>query len=647
MSCSQKPLPGRRPGTARSFVTEFDGSGQINPSPVTAVDTDLLVELYLSPEKLRSLSGSDDLDQVTTLEMCVDTRQNTLGNFGVYLPNLVQLKMNNSLILSVRDLGTTLSHIQVLSLVRCGLADLDGILSLSLLKELYVAYNNVSDLSQISMLEQLEMLDLEGNSVDDLVQVQYLGLCGQLRTLSLEGNPVCTCPHPGTSEVSEYNYRSAVRKLIPQLHYLDDAPAENEELCCSSTTTEDWTLFKESIKDSASITDSASDCLELIEERAASVCGFSRPCSAQRPGTSLSFSSLSSRPATARPPSLSTSSRPGSAGTDPDTPDHETSDLTHGVGRVLFCGNPLQAVRARRQKIKLQVGSSHSRPCTQLGSYVPEHTYDVEETSSQDRSSVFAELRAWREEHSKRLLAIEKDRQPQVLRIIHGDDDEEEEDDDGSSTEYDEGGHKYNPISDREEEIKGGRESTSHRYIDSPDSSFQSPSPDLSEPGALSPEVSRLSSLSDHTPSPPSRDMPPTSGGRIAEIRARRLRVSNASVGIHNPTGEFFLPNPTAARRDANIKAVNVETVKTQPVPPQILRKPHRPDSNPVISTFKETCAGPPEGNSLSIKKHEQIVRSLVPQRPTPTRPHTARAALQRLPGHRTLLPGRGSPHLD
>ena len=73
-------------------------------------------------------------------------------------------------------------------------------------------------------------------------------------------------------------------------------------------------------------------------------------------------------------------------------------------------------------------------------------------------------------------MAIEKDRQPQVLRIVHGDDDEEEEEDDDSSTEYDEGGHKYNPISNREEEIKEGRESTSHRYIDSPDSPFQSPS---------------------------------------------------------------------------------------------------------------------------------------------------------------------------
>lgn len=69
------------------------------------------------------------------------------------------------------------------------------------LQELYVAYNNISDLSQVSMLECLEVLDLEGNNVDDLVQIQYMGLCSQLRTLTLEGNPVCSCPRPGASQV--------------------------------------------------------------------------------------------------------------------------------------------------------------------------------------------------------------------------------------------------------------------------------------------------------------------------------------------------------------------------------------------------------------------------------------------------------------
>lgn len=71
----------------------------------------------------------------------------------------------------------------------------------SLMQELYVAYNNVSDLSQLGMLENLQLLDLEGNNVDDIVQIQYLGLCGKLQTLSLEGNPVCAHPNPTAIQV--------------------------------------------------------------------------------------------------------------------------------------------------------------------------------------------------------------------------------------------------------------------------------------------------------------------------------------------------------------------------------------------------------------------------------------------------------------
>lgn len=55
-----------------------------------------------------------------------------------------------------------------------------------------------------------------------------------------------------------------MRKLIPQLEVLDDAPAEEEEPRCSSTMTEDWALLKESIKDTTSILDSTSDCLGLM-----------------------------------------------------------------------------------------------------------------------------------------------------------------------------------------------------------------------------------------------------------------------------------------------------------------------------------------------------------------------------------------------
>ncbi|NXL90552.1 LRC56 protein, partial [Alectura lathami] len=186
---------------------------------------ELLVDEYLTPRKLKALTGVDDLQRVKALEMQVDTRENSLGNFGAYLPNLRELKLNNSLLVSVRDLGTTLSHLHVLWMTCCGLSDLDGISSCSSLKELYVAYNNISDLCQLSFLDHLEVLDLEGNNIEDINQMQYLGLCCRLSSLTLEGNLICLKPNAESTEEPDYNYRAEVKKLIPHLEYLDGIPA--------------------------------------------------------------------------------------------------------------------------------------------------------------------------------------------------------------------------------------------------------------------------------------------------------------------------------------------------------------------------------------------------------------------------------------
>ncbi|KFQ07807.1 Leucine-rich repeat-containing protein 56, partial [Leptosomus discolor] len=186
---------------------------------------ELLMDEYLSPRKLKVLTGVDDLQQVKALEMRVDTRENSLGNLGAYLPNLRELKLNNSLLVSVRDLGTTLSHLRVLWMACCGLLDLDGISSCSSLKELYIAYNSISDLSQLTWLDHLEVLDLEGNNIEDISQMQYLGLCCKLSRLTVEGNLICLKPNAESAEEPNYNYRAEVKKLIPHLEYLDEIPA--------------------------------------------------------------------------------------------------------------------------------------------------------------------------------------------------------------------------------------------------------------------------------------------------------------------------------------------------------------------------------------------------------------------------------------
>jgi hypothetical protein len=50
----------------------------------------------------RALTGVNDLRSVEHLEMIVDTSETSLGNFGIYLPSLKQLKLNGSHVPRIR-----------------------------------------------------------------------------------------------------------------------------------------------------------------------------------------------------------------------------------------------------------------------------------------------------------------------------------------------------------------------------------------------------------------------------------------------------------------------------------------------------------------------------------------------------------------
>ncbi|XP_064143565.1 leucine-rich repeat-containing protein 56 isoform X1 [Loxodonta africana] len=352
-----------RPSIASVQVQELSWPGLHNPCPQGKGTgshgggvRERLMEEYLSPARLQALAQVDDLRMVSVLEMCVDTRKNSLGNFGVHLPNLSQLKLNGSRLASVRDLGTSLGHLQVLWLARCGLPDLDGIGSFPALKELYVSYNNVSDLSPLCLLEQLEVLDLEGNSVEDLGQVRYLQLCPRLATLTLEGNLVCLRPGPGPSNKvpQDYNYRAEVQRLIPQLQVLDEAPAAQTGLPAAQTLIQDWLMVKEAIR-KGSILDGLLPSLDQPQR-----------ASVRRLGPTLSLPEV--QPRTSSPWSLS-SLVPGDPlpeGLLPEDPasDDDASNLTHGAGHVL-CGNPTKGLRERRHQCQAWVPLEqlpHHRP---------------------------------------------------------------------------------------------------------------------------------------------------------------------------------------------------------------------------------------------------------------------------------------------
>ncbi|XP_034032751.1 leucine-rich repeat-containing protein 56 [Thalassophryne amazonica] len=565
-----------RAGTARVLVTELSGSGLINPSPASkpCEESEPAVEPYLSPETLKSLCGTQDLAQVTSLEICVDTRETTLSRTGAYLPKLEQLKMNNSIITSVRDLGTTLSHLQVLSMLHCCLQDLTGISKLSSLKELYMAYNSVSDLSQVGMLENLQLLDLEGNEVDDLVQVQYLGLCGKLQKLTLEGNPVCVRPNPAATQTAYYSYRHAVRELIPQLCYLDSVRVEDSRLSCAMG--EDWAILLNSIRDCNS-----SPALVEDEGTVDGECTSTRPSSARHPASSLSCV-WSSRPTSATRSGILSppASRPGSSDSDLAVVEAETSILTHGAGNIVFCGNPVKAIRAKRKKLMTAPAESvfthHNLPV-----HVAENTYDHDELDGRDQSDVFAELRAWREQqHHRRIQATETDI-PQVLTIQHSEEGDREGEDEDSF---------MSDSSDEEEE-----EHIDIKDTMSSDSSFLSLSPDTPK-----------------TPSPPLSATAPTANRRPPGVRARRLLLSqvNAEPLLHSSTsGCSFRAAATRADTGLTIQGNPGEMSASEPLLPLLTLTPLPPGKTTSRGGLMESRAKTDLSGVQSHIKHQMMSR--------------------------------------
>ena len=157
--------------------------------------------------------------EVKQLEMQVDSEEYSLSVAGEKLPHIERLKLNESKVPLIRDLGTSWKNLKVLWLSRCGLEDVHGLNALPNLRELYISFNDLSDITPIADLEYIEVVDLESNRVEDMDSIEYLGMCRGLTQLTLEGNAVC----------SQKGYRNRIASQMPQLQILDDVVITEEE----------------------------------------------------------------------------------------------------------------------------------------------------------------------------------------------------------------------------------------------------------------------------------------------------------------------------------------------------------------------------------------------------------------------------------
>lgn len=164
-------------------------------------------------EDISKYDGEDDPTQIISLETVVDTTELTLSFLGEMFPRLEKLRLNNSIMTSVRDIGCTLKNLRFLNLARCGLTSLDGLGGLSgNLEELYVAYNKITDVCDLIGMEKLKIVDLEANLLTDINQMEILKTAPNITALTLAHNPMSECD----------DYREKIAELIPSLIYLDE-----------------------------------------------------------------------------------------------------------------------------------------------------------------------------------------------------------------------------------------------------------------------------------------------------------------------------------------------------------------------------------------------------------------------------------------
>ena len=165
----------------------------------------------MGPSALGGIEVSE-LATLNKLELRVDTTCHSLQVTGEILPSLEYLKLNDSIIGSFRDVGTSFKNVRVLHIARCELKEVQGIQAFEQLEELYISYNEIPDLFDISFCEHLQILDFEANNVSSIDNLYYLRRLSKLTDLNLKHNAV----------TKEFSYHAKIKENVPNLQILDD-----------------------------------------------------------------------------------------------------------------------------------------------------------------------------------------------------------------------------------------------------------------------------------------------------------------------------------------------------------------------------------------------------------------------------------------
>ena len=155
------------------------------------------------------------LNTLNKLAIKINGSYGLLNQFGQRLTKLIYLKLNNSFIPSINDLGTNFRNLKIIQINNCQLKDLGGLICFEHLEVFEAKNNQISDLIELEMCMSLKKLDLENNLIENIQNIYFLSSLDGLIYLNLLKNPI-------------QNYEEKIKNLLPNLRELN---IPNNDLC--------------------------------------------------------------------------------------------------------------------------------------------------------------------------------------------------------------------------------------------------------------------------------------------------------------------------------------------------------------------------------------------------------------------------------
>ena len=150
----------------------------------------------------------DDLLKLQKLTIRINGSYGLLNQFGQRLTNLKFLKLNDSFIQSIEDLGSNFKNLKILQINNCKLKDLSGIICFEQLEIFEAKNNEISDLIELEMSSSIKKLNLENNLIENEQNIYFLSSLDDLEYINLLGNPI-------------KNYEKKLKDFLPNLKEID------------------------------------------------------------------------------------------------------------------------------------------------------------------------------------------------------------------------------------------------------------------------------------------------------------------------------------------------------------------------------------------------------------------------------------------